>query len=149
MEIRKYRHDDLEEIIALFKETVLCVNRKDYAQNQVEAWANRAEPTRWSVSLQKHLTYVAVENGMITGFGDMDENGYLDRLFVHKDFQGMGIATAICDRLERETECGSFLVNASITARPFFERRGYNVIKSQEVEIDGVLLTNYVMKKRR
>lgn len=29
----------------------------------------------------------------------------------------------------------------------FFERRGYRVVKRQEVERQGVLLTNYIMEK--
>lgn len=50
---------------------------------------------------QAHHTLVAVEDGCAVGFGDIDSNtGYLDRLYVHKDHQGMGIATALCDRLE-------------------------------------------------
>ena len=55
---------------------------------------------RWNRELTAHHTVVAWEDGLIVGFGDMDEGGYLDRLFVHKDFQGRGIATAICDALE-------------------------------------------------
>ena len=55
----------------------------------------------WDRSLQVHHTLVAVEDGCAVGFGDIDSNtGYLDRLYVHKDHQGMGIATALCDRLE-------------------------------------------------
>ena len=45
----------------------------------------------WDRSLTAHFTLVAEENGVITGFGDMDPTGYLDRLFVHRDFQGRGI----------------------------------------------------------
>ena len=36
---------------------------------------------------------------------------------------------------------------ASITAKSFFEKRGYKVIKEQHVERKGVLLTNYLMEK--
>ncbi len=83
---------------------------------------------------------------MIAGFGDIDKNGYLERLFVHADFLRKGIGTAICDRLEQKIK-GKILTHASITARPFFEERGYKVIKEQKVERSGVLLTNFVMEK--
>ncbi|GEA31614.1 hypothetical protein CDIOL_25370 [Clostridium diolis] len=38
-------------------------------------------------------------------------------------------------------------VEASITAKPFFEKRGYHIVRQQEVERKGQLLTNFVMKK--
>lgn len=92
--------------------------------------------------------YVAIENGIITGFGDIDDTGYLDRLFVHKDHQGRGVATAICDLLEQTVGTDTISVHASITARPFFEKRGYVTVLQQEVERRGVKLTNFVMEKR-
>ena len=100
---------------------------------------------------------VAEEEGKIIGFGDMDRSGYLDRLYVHKDFQGRGIASAICDTLEsvveeNQKEAGDtakncFITHASITARPFFEKRGYRVIREQLVERRGEKLKNFVMEK--
>ena len=73
--------------------------------------------------------------------------GYLDRLYVHKDYQKKGIASALCDRLEENCAAAYFTTHASITARPFFEKRGYRVMKEQQVVRKGVKLTNYVMKK--
>lgn len=88
---------------------------------------------------------MAVEKDVIVGFGDIDNTGYLDRLFVHKDYQGQGIATALCNKLECSFDI--ITTHASITAKPFFESRGYKVIKEQQVERQGTFLTNYVMEK--
>ena len=55
-------------------------------------------------------------------------------------------ATAICDQLEQAVG-GSITTHASITARPFFEKRGYQDAKEQQVERQGIFLTNYVMIK--
>ena len=79
------------------------------------------------------------------GFGDIDDTGYLDRLYVHGEYQRMGIATALCDRLERKPGAGRLVTHASITARPFFEKRGYRVERAQKVERNGVCMTNFVM----
>ena len=87
-------------------------------------------------------------NGEIVGFGDMDETGYLDRLYVHKDYQGQGVASAICDELERFAAGKTITTHASITAKPFFLHRGYRVVRKQEVIRRGVALTNLVMEKR-
>ena len=73
--------------------------------------------------------------------------GYLDRLYIHKEYQGRGIASALCDRLEREHPSEKYTVHASITARPFFEKRGYAAVREQRVERHGIWLTNYVMEK--
>ena len=148
MEIRRYKSVDLRQISRLFYETVHAVNIKDYTKEQINAWATgRIDLKEWDASFLRHITYVVTENDLVVGFGDIDRTGYLDKLFVHKDFQGRGIATTICDRLENEAEVECIRVHASITAKSFFERRGYRVVKRQEVERQGVLLTNYIMEK--
>lgn len=149
MEIREYRPGDCEELTRLFYDTVHTVNCKDYTPAQLDAWADgKPDLERWDRSLREHFSLVALEGEQIVGFGDMDSTGYLDRLYVHKDHQGRGIATALCDRLE-QTAAGTIITHASITARPFFERRGYVVVKEQQVERKGILLRNFVMEKRR
>ena len=102
----------------------------------------------WDKSFRAHRTIIATESGKIVGFGDMDETGYLDRLYVHKDYQGQGIASAICDELERFAAGKTITTHASITAKPFFQHRGYCVVRKQEVIRRGVALTNLVMEKR-
>lgn len=148
MKIRKYQSCDLEKIVQLFYETVHAVNIKDYTEQQVNVWATGVvDWEKWNQSFQEHLTYVAVENNLVIGFGDMDKNGYLDRLFVHKDYQRQGVATALCDQLESMAGIECITVHASVTAKPFFEKRGYRIIKKQEVERQGILLPNYLMQK--
>ena len=101
----------------------------------------------WDASFRAHKTIIAVKNGEIVGFGDMDETGYLDRLYVHKDYQGRGVAAALCAALEQHAAGMPVTVHASVTARPFFEKRGYRVCRRQQVLRAGVALTNFVMIK--
>lgn len=58
------------------------------------------------------------------------------------------MASEICDKLEQAVK-GKIVTHASVTARPFFEKRGYQVIKEQRVERQGILLNNYIMEKYR
>lgn len=149
MKIRRYQESDCRELTELFYNTVHIVNAKDYTKEQLDVWATgQADLERWNQSLQAHYSIVAVEDGVILGFGDIDKTGYLDRLFVHAEHQGKGIATAICDQLEQAVP-GKITTHASITAKPFFEKRGYKVIKKQEVERQGIFLTNFVMEKEK
>lgn len=133
----------------LFYNTVHTVNAADYTKVQLDAWASEnIDINKWDASFREHFTVVAVASGSdtIIGFGDIDDTGYLDRLYVHKDYQGRGVASAICDRLERRRN-GRIITHASITAKPFFEKRGYRTIKEQRVLRDGIELTNFVMEK--
>ena len=148
MKLRSYAEADCLELARLFYDTVHAVNVKDYDQEQLNAWATgEVDLESWNRSFLAHHTVVAEQDGIIVGFGDMDETEYLDRLYVHKDYQHMGVATAICDELERNSTATEFITHASITARLFFEKRGYVVIKEQQVERRGVRLKNFVMRK--
>ena len=147
--IREYRPSDCKELVELFYHTVHTVNAKDYSDEQLDAWADgQADLDAWDQSLQEHFSVVAVDGGLIVGFGDIDMSGYLDRLYVHADHQRMGIASAVCDRLESAVR-GKIVTHASITARPFFEKRGYRAVREQQVLRHGVALTNFVMEKLR
>jgi Acetyltransferase, GNAT family len=59
----------------------------------------------------------------------------------------MGIGTAICIKLEEAVQV-TIVTHASISAKSFFEKRGYRVVKEQKVERQGVFLTNFVMEYR-
>lgn len=149
MQLREYIPSDCAQLAELFYQTVHSVNAKDYTQEQLDAWATgEVDLQAWDKSFRAHRTIIAVVNGEIVGFGDMDETGYLDRLYVYKDYQGQGIASAICDELERFADRKTVTTHAFITAKPFFLHRGYRVVRKQGVIRRGVVLTNFVMKKQ-
>lgn len=136
MILRTYTTDDFESVRELFSETILTVNAADYTKEQLVVWAG-LEPRL------NGLILIAEIDGAIVGFGSILSSGVLDLLYVHKDFQRRGVATALCDELEKGFP--SVRTYASVTAKPFFERRGYTVVKEQEVERSGVKLKNYEM----
>lgn len=149
-QIRDYAESDCPELAQLFYETVHTVNAGDYTEDQLNAWATgKVDLANWNESFLAHHTVVAELDGQIVGFGDMDDSGYLDRLYVHKDCQRRGVATAICNALEGDSEARDFTTHASITAKPFFEKRGYRAEESQQVIRGGIALTNFVMHKTR
>ena len=148
MQIRRYTPADCPAMAALFYDTVHRVNCRDYTPEQLDVWATgQVDLDKWNRSFLTHHTLVAMKDGVLVGFGDMDSTGYLDRLYVHADYQGQGIATALCDALEKAVP-GPIITHASITAKPFFQGRGYRVVKAQQVQRQGILLTNYVMEKK-
>ena len=101
MNLREYKPSDCAQLAELFYQTAHSVNAKDYTQEQRNAWATgKVDLAQWDASFREHKTIDAVENSTIVGFGDMDSSGYLDRLYVHKDYQG--------DRLRNLRRTGSF-----------------------------------------
>ena len=149
MIIREYKPTDCEDLVKLFYHTVHTINAKDYSQEQLKVWAtDKIDLEVWNKSLSEHFTVVAVENNIIVGFGDIDNSGYLDRLYVHKDYQRRGVATIICDKLEQAVKVNKIITHASITAKPFFEQRGFKVVKEHQVVRNRIALTNYEMEKQ-
>lgn len=151
MIIRTFHKEDLEQVLQLFYETVHTINAKDYNVLQLQAWApDQLDRESWLKSLEKNISYVADYNGMIVGFGDYNEDHYVDRLFTHKDYQRKRIASYILQKLEQEAvNLGhrGIYREASITAKPFFESKGFICIKEQKKEHNGQIFINYVMKK--
>ena len=147
--IRPFEPTDCEVLANLFYFTIHTGNAKDYTKEQLNAWATgKIDLQKWNKSLREHYTFVAVENNVIVGFGDIDKSGYLDRLYVHKDHQRKGVATAIRDTLKQSVKANKIITNASITAKPFFEQRSFTMVKWQQVLRHGIALTNYVMEKQ-
>lgn len=136
MKLREYRTADCPALAQLFYDTVHSVCIRDYTPEQLDAWDR---------SLRAHDTLVAEKGGQILGFGDMTADGYLDRLFVHREAQRQGIASALCAALERRCSAPEFTVHASRTALAFFQSRGYRVVRERQVERRGQMLTNFVM----
>ena len=151
MLLRRFRPEDLPELADLLVDTIRRVNCRDYSPEQVRVWAAARDRLAGNPDFFLSLyTIVAAEDGKIVGYGNIDDTGYLDHLYVHSEFQGQGIASSICQELERYAytmHAPKITVHASITARPFFEKRGYRVLREQQVERQGVLLTNYEMEK--
>ncbi|WP_137790697.1 GNAT family N-acetyltransferase [Bacillus sp. E(2018)] len=155
MKIAKYKETDTEEIIKLFYETVHTVNAKDYSSLELDAWVSvhelQSKVKSWKESLLNNITFVARNHDGIVGFCDLTYSGHLNRLYVHKDYQRQGIASALVNMIESEARKLNVLsidTDASITAKVFFEQRGYQVVSPQHVVRKGVSLLNYKMTKK-
>ena len=152
MSIRRYESKDCNDIINLFYNTVHTINAKDYTKDELDAWAPKdLDLSLWDKSFLNNYTIVFILDNTIVGFGDINEDGYLNRLYVHKDYQRRGIAKEIVNNLEcyvEELGVNIITTEASITAKSFFGKMGYKIIKEQQVERRGQYLTNYIMQKR-
>lgn len=142
----------LDKILELFRETILNVNDKDYNQTQIKAWAaGSADKERWAKKIAtQHFVFAEID-GKMAGFSSIDPKGYLDTMFVDKTCQKMGVASFLYAEMERkaiEQKNETIVSDISITARPFFERKGFYVVKEQQVPCRGEILQNFRMKKK-
>ncbi len=149
--IRDYEEADAPAIARLFYETVRSVNRTDYSEEQVQAWAPAVpNAEEWHARMAGRKTFVAEEGGEVVGFSELEKDGHLDMFYLRKDAVGRGIGRLLYEATEqaaRGWDHGRIFTEASITARPFFERRGFHVLGERRVWRRGVELTNFAMEK--
>lgn len=148
LRIRPCQEWEISSLHELFYDTVHAIGVGYYTNQQLSAWAPREwDQKSWEFRLLRQHTVVAVRGESILGFGSLAEHGVLDMLFVHSGHQGQGIGTALCDHLEQAAGNQIIQTHASMMARPFFEKRGYKLIKEQQVCRKNVWLRNYFMEK--
>jgi putative acetyltransferase len=151
IEIRRYTAADLPFVVKLFRDTIHAINARDYTPEQINAWApENIDEEKWGIKLMQHYTVVAECDGIICGFGDIDGSGYFDHLFVHKNYQGCGVASKIVDAIEdyaKQLNLTAITVAVSITAKTYFIKQGYTIVKPQQVAYNGQVFTNYAMIK--
>jgi len=149
LSIRSYRASDLDAVIDIFLRAIRESAIRDYGQAQIDAWA-QADRAAWSARRLSRPTWIALVGPNPAGFTDLASNGYLDMMFVHPAFQRRGVATALLGTVEaaaRAQALPRIFTEASITARPFFDRSGFRVLAAQEVEKRGQTLRNFLMEK--
>ncbi|WP_031357221.1 GNAT family N-acetyltransferase [Caballeronia sordidicola] len=148
--IRRYDAADLDAVIGVFLRSVREVASRDYDAGQIAAWA-QADRDVWSRRRLDRSTWIALIDDVIAGFMDLEGNGHIDMLFVNPPNQRKGVASALLDTVENAARGQRLAVldtDASITARPFFEKHGFQVVRSQDVALRGQRLTNFRMEKR-
>lgn len=148
MVIRPYRSEDCATLAQIYYDTIHTVNAADYTKAQLDAWATgNVDLQVWDAYFLARHSFVAEIDGKIVGFSDMDDNGYLGRLYVHHDYQGLGIGKALCDAAEQAVDVPKYTLHSSITAKAFYEKRGYRTVEMQQMPRQDQFITIYVMEK--
>ena len=140
MEFRAYAADDAEATLAIFLRAVRETARTHYSSEQIAAWAaDSGDLDSWAAARAAAHTQLAIVDGRVVGFTDLDDRGYIDMLFVDPDFGRQGIASALLASmvaLARQRGLPAVTTYASLTSRPVFERHGF-VITGERYFGDG------------
>jgi len=167
MQIRLFQLQDTAEIAQLFHDTVRTINLQDYSLSQVQAWAPDDIYFRdWVKVCTNRYTYVAIIPGypeycrreymdetleqVIVGFTELEIGGHIDCFYVHKDYQGRGVGSSLYQAIESQAiqrGCDRLYTEASITAKGFFQNRGFVVKQEQQVAVRGEVFKNFRMEK--
>jgi len=152
MTIRRADIKDLDEIRQLFYGTITTINTKDYNDEQIRTWASSFEKIDfWKKCIETQFFFVAEDNTLITGFASVTKKGLIDFLYTHKDFQCQGIASKLLDKIE-ETASTLLLTtiwsDVSITARPFFKKKGFTIENIYLKKLNEVEFENTIMIKK-
>lgn len=143
---------DLKEMQELYIETIKHVCKNDYNSAQIDVWISGVKNTeRWVVVINTQFVLLAIIEDQIVGFGTLKDGNYIDFFYIHKDFQRQGIADRLLTELQLEAKKQHSEVitsDVSITARPFFEKKGF-IVKAEQRNIRfGIELINYKMEKK-
>lgn len=151
MNFRKATILDLQEMQEMYIETIKWVCKNDYSPLEIDAWVsglNNVE--RWLKVIHAQFVLLAIIQNKIVGYGTLKDGNYIDFFCVHKDFQRQGIADKVFNQLELEAKkenSKTITADVSITAKPFFDKKGF-MIKAEQKNIRlGVELINYKMEK--
>ena len=142
---------DVPLLAEIFRASIEQLAADDYSEAQLGAWASVADyEEEFGARLAGGLTLVATLSGAAIGFASLADNAKIDMLYVHPAATGQGVAAMLCDALEKLAAArGSkeLTVDASDSARGFFERRGYAAKTRNTVTLNGEWLANTTMVK--
>jgi putative acetyltransferase len=149
--LRPFLPADLPRLAAIFRASIEELTAEDYNESQQAAWAALADEDAFGKKLADDLTLVALLGGEVAGFASLRGQDHIDMLYVDPQAAGQGIASTLCDALEKlagARGATKLSVHASDTARGFFEKRGYQPLHRQTVDCFGEWLGNTAMEKR-
>lgn len=150
--VRPYRVSDAKELAKIYYNTIHEVNTQDYSQEQVDVWAPETslDPEGWMKKFDRTKPLVATSNSEIVGFAEFEPDGHIDCFYCHHDWIGKGVGAVLMKEIfakAMKKNISRIFAEVSITAKPFFEKHGFEIILEQEVEKEGVKLVNFKMEK--
>ncbi|MZI95758.1 GNAT family N-acetyltransferase [Vibrio sp. CAIM 722] len=153
IKVRRYSESDIPALWEIFYHTIRNINIRDYSRAQVEAWApDNFDQAIWQRKMHSIAPYVAVLDGEIVGYTDLQDDGLIDHFFCHHQYQGRGIGKIMMEHVFEQGKLrgiSKFHSEVSITARPFYEKQGFCIVEEQVVNVRGQKLRNFLMESHQ
>ena len=149
--LRPFLAADTPVLAAIFVAAIEELTGEDYSEAQQEAWASVADDEeQFGKRLASELTLIATLQNSPVGFASLRGADHIDMLYVHPSAAGQGVASMLCDALEKLAGARgtkSLTVDASDNAQEFFTKRGYVGKQRNTVTVGGEWLANTTMQK--
>jgi len=149
--LRPFLAADTPVLAAIFAAAIEELTGDDYSEAQQQAWASAADDEeKFGKRLAGELTLVATLQNSPVGFASLRGNDHIDMLYVHPSATGQGVASMLCDALEKLAGgrgAKNLTVDASDNAEGFFSKRGYVGKQRNTVTVGGEWLANTTMQK--
>jgi putative acetyltransferase len=149
--LRPLLPEDIAVLAAIFVAAIEELTGDDYSEAQQEAWASAADDEeQFGKRLASELTLIATLQNSPVGFASLKGADHIDMLYVHPGATGQGVASMLCDALEKLAGgrgAKSLTVDASDNAQEFFAKRGYVAKQRNTVTVNGEWLANTTMQK--
>lgn len=149
--LRPYLAADLPLLLEIRLSAIEELTGEDYDEAQRRAWADLADDQAGlGEILKKGLSLVALIGGEPVGFIVLADGGVIDQLYVRPAVARAGVASALVDAIEKLAagrKIESLVVDASETAKPLFDKRGYVAVSRNTIQVEDVWLGNTRMKK--
>ena len=150
--LRPYLPQDAAMLAEIFRASIEELTEDDYTPPQQEAWAAAADDlNEFAARLAKHLTLIATMEGSPVGFISLDAPTEIGLFYVHPAVARQGVGNLLYDAIEKLSKARGtphLSVDASDTAREFFERKGFSPEQRNTVSAGNEWLSNTTMKKK-
>lgn len=150
-EIIEYSEEYAQQVTDLFYDAVYSISPAFYSLRQKQAWAPYPINYKWwKARLATKKPFLMLFNQAVVGFIELESDGHIDCLYVNPLYQKQGVAKRLLQyvlRVAKENALTQLNVEASIVAKSLFERFNFVVETENSINRNGVLLTNYSMRK--
>ena len=150
--LRPFLTEDAAVVAEIFRSSIAELTGDDYSEAQQAAWASTADDVaNFTKKLGRQLTLVATMSGSPVGFASLEGRDKVDMLYVHPGAAGHGAGAMLADALEKLAGgrgAEKLTVDASDTARGFFEKRGYVAQQRNSISMGDEWLANTTMSKQ-
>ena len=147
--IEKYNAEMIPELWKVYFTSIRMVCRNDYSKKQIEAWAPESfDLNTFKEKMDKINPFVAMLDEKVIAYSDLQSDGLIDHFYVHGEFQGKGVGTKLMKTILNQGKSYPRLYShVSHTAKSFFLKHGFSVVKVKHEKIRNMSIENNLMVK--
>ena len=147
MIIRPIKSSDYEKVEQLIKDAILETNAKDYSKEVID-FMLKVDPFRPRDTANEREYFVATDEGICGIIGLKDNE--VKTLFVDPKYQGRGVGSSLLSYIESIVLDRGYSISkvySSVSAKSFYGKHGYVVIREDSSEAGEGTMLRYYMEK--